>query len=62
MQKKLTDYPELKSMLYAILFNGSVFLYNIDNQMIQLATLFGYIKNIYNCYKKIVLTKKINYV
>ena len=44
MQKKLTDYPELKSMFYAILFNGSVFLYNIDNQMIQLATLFGYIK------------------
>lgn len=45
MQKKLEEYPELKSMLYEILFNGRVFLYNIDHKIIQLATMFGYIKD-----------------
>ncbi len=42
--KKLADYPELKSMLYDVLFRGQVYPYNPDNAEIRIAAMFGLIK------------------
>lgn len=41
MRKKLEDYPELKAMLYAILFRGQPYPYNPDNPAIGVAAMFG---------------------
>lgn len=43
---KLTDYPKLREMLYAILFQGKKFPYNPLNLSIEIAELFGFVKNI----------------
>ena len=42
---KLTDYPELDRMLGELLFLGKPITYNPTNQAIQLALMFGFIKN-----------------
>jgi hypothetical protein len=42
---KLQDYPELRKMIYAILFTGDKITYNPDNDVINLATMFGFVKN-----------------
>lgn len=44
MRKKVTDYPELREMLYAILFTGKSIPYNPDNFAIQIGSMFGFIK------------------
>lgn len=44
MRKKLTDFPELKDMLYAILFTGKSFPYNPDNYAIDIGVMFGFLK------------------
>lgn len=44
MRKKLADYPELRNMLYAILFTGKSFPYNPDNFAIDIGVMFGFIK------------------
>lgn len=44
MRKKITDYPELRDMLYAILFRGETFPYNPDNFAIDMGTMFGFLK------------------
>lgn len=44
MFKKLNDCPELIQVLYAILFTGAVFPYNPDNYEINIASMFGFIK------------------
>ena len=44
MRKKITDYPELKKMLYAILFRGETYPYNPDNFAIDIGFMFGFIK------------------
>lgn len=44
MRKRITDYPELKRMLYAILFYGQDFAYNPDNFVIDLGKMFGFLK------------------
>lgn len=44
MRKRITDYPELKRMLYAILFYGQDFAYNPDNFVIELGKMFGFLK------------------
>lgn len=44
MSKKLIDYPELRNMLYAILFNGKSFPYNPDNFAINIGVMFGFMK------------------
>lgn len=46
MLKKLADYPELKQMLYTILFCGQTYPYNPDNTVIGVATMFGFVKEI----------------
>lgn len=42
---KLTDYPELKEMLYQLLFMGKSIVYNPLNTAIAMAEMFGFIKN-----------------
>ena len=44
MRKKIEDYPELRHMLYAMLFNGKIFPYNPDNFVIGVGSMFGFIK------------------
>lgn len=44
MRKKINDYPELRKMLYAILFRGENYPYNPDNFAIDIGTMFGFIK------------------
>lgn len=42
---KLTDYPELKAMLSAILFEGKDIPYVSTNSSIEIAMMFGFVKN-----------------
>ncbi len=43
---KLIDSPELKQMLQAILFNGRPISYVTGNQSIEIAAMFGFVKNV----------------
>ena len=43
---KVTDYPELRELLYSMLFTGERIVYNSHNEVIQLAAMFGFVKNI----------------
>lgn len=45
MIRHLNDYPEMKKMFHAILFQGSEFVYNPDAKEISLACMFGYAIN-----------------
>ena len=45
LNSKLTDYPELNVMLNSLLFTGKNIGYNPDNQAINTAAMFGFIKN-----------------
>lgn len=45
INKKLADYPELKNMIYRILFNGCDYAYNPDNAAIEIGLMFGLISN-----------------
>ena len=45
MTRQLTEYPEIKQIIHAVLFEGRRITYNIDNPMISLASMFGYIVN-----------------
>lgn len=42
---KLYDYPSLKNMIYAILFSGEQITFHFDNQVIDIAYMFGFVKN-----------------
>ena len=44
LRKKIIDYPELKDMLCAILFQGESYPYNPDNFVMDIGTMFGFIK------------------
>ena len=44
MRKQIAGYPELKKMLYAILFYGQSFAYNPDNYAIDIGRMFGFLK------------------
>lgn len=44
MVKKLDDFPELKKILYSILFQGERVPYNVYNPVINLGIMFGFIK------------------
>ena len=46
MVMHLNEYPELKHMFQAILFQGSEFSYNPDMKEISLACMFGYAVNV----------------
>lgn len=45
MMRHISEYPNLKNMLYAILFLGEQVTYNPDNKIIELACMFGYTIN-----------------
>ena len=42
---KLSDYPEMDEMLYALLFSGRGIAYNALNPAIEIASMFGFVKN-----------------
>ncbi len=42
MVKHIYEYPDLKAMLYAMLFQGEQIVYNPYNHTIELACMFGY--------------------
>lgn len=42
MMRHIRAYPDLKQMLYAMLFQGERISYNPDNRAIELACMFGY--------------------
>lgn len=42
---KLKDYPELDAMLQELLFTGKSIVYNPDDSAIDMASMFGFIKN-----------------
>ncbi len=42
MIKKLNDFPDLKKMLYAMLFLGEKFPYNSDTHIINIGLMFGF--------------------
>lgn len=44
MVKKLYDYPEIKDMLYDILFRGVRYSFEIDNPNINVGVMFGFVK------------------
>lgn len=43
MRKKLSEFPELRHMLYEILYQGRSFPYNNYNSAMDIARMFGYI-------------------
>ena len=45
MMRHISEYPDLKKMLYAMLFQGERISYNPDNRIIDLARMFGYVVN-----------------
>ena len=45
LMRQINEYPELKNMLYAILFHGEQIAYNPYNEPIELAGMFGYAVN-----------------
>jgi hypothetical protein len=45
MNKKLSDFPELRNMLKDILYNGEFYRYNADDKSIELAKMFNFITN-----------------
>lgn len=44
MQKKITEYPDLKAMLYEMLFNGRSFPYHEQNEIMSIGSMFGFMK------------------
>ena len=45
LSEKLVSYPELNTMLQAILFAGKTITYNYYEPSINIATMFGFVKN-----------------
>ena len=43
MIRQINEYPDLKKMLNILLFQGKRITFNIDNHIIELASMFGYI-------------------
>ncbi len=41
---KLNDYPEMKGMIYLLLFQGQTISYNADEQATDMLLMFGFIK------------------
>lgn len=56
MRKKLSDYPDMRRMLYELLYEGQSFPYNTDDELIDIARMFGYIKG---CEGKVMVSNRI---
>lgn len=48
LSEKLISYPELNSMLRSLLFTGKTVAYNYYEPSIQIATMFGFVKERHN--------------
>ena len=44
--EKLTSYPELSSVIYELLFAGKPIPYVATNRSIEIATMFGFVRNV----------------
>lgn len=44
LNNKLEDYQELRQLLYSLLFTGRSIVYNPDNDAIDVALMFGFVK------------------
>lgn len=44
MAKKVKDYPELRTLLYDILFCGKSIPYNLGTELVAIGTMFGFLK------------------
>lgn len=42
---KLNDYPELRNIVWSMLFKGDRISYNPENPVIDIASIFGFVKN-----------------
>ena len=45
MQKKLADFPELKKLIYEILFHGTKYSFETNNTAVELGSRFGFLKD-----------------
>ena len=45
LNQKLESFPELNTMLQSLLFTGKNIAYNLDEPSIEIAAMFGFIKN-----------------
>lgn len=45
MAKKIRDYPELKTLLYDILFCGKSIPYNLGTELVSIGSMFGFLKD-----------------
>ena len=45
LSEKLISYPELNGMLHSLLFNGKSIVYNYYESAMNIATMFGFVKN-----------------
>lgn len=45
LTNKLNDYPKLREMLFSLLFTGKNIVYNPDDEAIDMAAMFGFVKN-----------------
>ena len=41
---KLEDYPQLKQTLYSLLFGGETIVYNVFDEAVNIAAMFGFVK------------------
>lgn len=46
LKGKLDVYPEMRKVLYELLFTGKPILYSAMNEYIEVASIFGFIKNV----------------
>ena len=44
MAKKIKDYPNLRSLLYDILFRGKSIPYNLGTELVSIGSMFGFLK------------------
>lgn len=47
-REEIADYLELREILYAILFGGQSFPFNPDHAVVEIGTLFGFIKTLFS--------------
>jgi hypothetical protein len=56
LRNKLLDYPDLRKLIFELLFNGKDIPYNSLSESIEIAAMFGFVKNEGN---KAVITNRI---
>lgn len=57
LMEKLDAYPQLRDVLHLILFHGNDFFYNPDDEAINIACMFGFIK--VTAYNRIEVANRI---